>query len=47
MNVSLYEDENHELVEDVFNRGQEPPEFNDDEQCQTYDHERRLWEAQR
>lgn len=47
MNVPLYEDENHELVEDVFDRGQEPPEFDSGEQRETYDHESRLWEAQR
>lgn len=47
MNVPLYGDENHELVEDIFDRGQENSDFGNDEQQNTYDHERRLWEAQR
>lgn len=47
INMPLYEDESHELVEDIFDRGQEPPEFGSDQQRETYDRERRLWEAQR
>jgi hypothetical protein len=47
MNKPLYEDDNHELVEDIFDRGQEPPDFDSNEQRETYDHERKLWEAQR
>jgi len=47
MNEPLCEDENHEVVEDVFDRGQEPPGFDSDKQREIYDHERRLCEAQR
>lgn len=47
MNVPLYGDENHELVEDIFDQGQKPPDFDSDEHRDTYDHERRLWKAQR